>query len=193
MTENNSAQLSFGGNNIELPVVPAVEGNNGFNIAPAVEGDRRRDVRPRLHEHRSDQVRHHLHRRRCGHPALPRLPDRAAGAEVQLPGDQLPADLRQPSLGHRAGGVRPEDPPPHPAARGAQGLLRRLPARRAPDAGALLGRYRALDLVPGLAGSVRRGAGRTLDHPPAGQDAGACRLRPQEVASARHCSTRTTR
>ena len=37
MTENNSAQLSFGGNNIELPVVPAVEGNNGFNIAPLLK------------------------------------------------------------------------------------------------------------------------------------------------------------
>ncbi|MFL4474711.1 citrate synthase [Paeniglutamicibacter sp. MACA_103] len=37
MTDNNSAQLSFGGNNIELPVVPAVEGNNGFNIAPLLK------------------------------------------------------------------------------------------------------------------------------------------------------------
>ncbi|WP_411730986.1 citrate/2-methylcitrate synthase [Paeniglutamicibacter sp.] len=37
MTENNSAQLSFGGNSIELPVVPAVEGNNGFNIAPLLK------------------------------------------------------------------------------------------------------------------------------------------------------------
>ncbi|GAA4371944.1 citrate synthase [Paeniglutamicibacter cryotolerans] len=33
MTENNSARLSFGGNELELPVVPVVEGNHGFDVA----------------------------------------------------------------------------------------------------------------------------------------------------------------
>ena len=48
------------------------------------------------------QQRHHLHRRRRGHPALPRLPDRAARREVELPRGLLPAHLR------RAADARPE-------------------------------------------------------------------------------------
>ena len=49
----------------------------------------------RLRQHRLDQERHHLHRRRRGHPALPRLPDRAARREVDVPRGLLPADLRR--------------------------------------------------------------------------------------------------
>jgi hypothetical protein len=35
-----------------------------------------------------------LHRRRGGHPAVPRLSDRAAGRAVDLPGSRLPTDPR---------------------------------------------------------------------------------------------------
>ena len=82
----------------------------------------------------------HLHRRRRRHPALPRLPDRAAGGEVDLPGDQLPADLRRAAQPGAARRVHQADQPAHDAARGPQGVLRRLPARRAPDAGAVSAR-----------------------------------------------------
>ena len=50
-----------------------------------------------------------------------------------------------------------EDQPAHPAARGPQAVLRRLPARRAPHAGAVAARcQRAVDLLPGQPGPVRR-------------------------------------
>ncbi|WP_309082363.1 citrate synthase [Zhihengliuella sp.] len=37
MTEQNSARLAFDGAELELPVVPAVEGNAGFDIAPLLK------------------------------------------------------------------------------------------------------------------------------------------------------------
>ncbi|MBG6085535.1 citrate synthase [Zhihengliuella flava] len=37
MTEQNSARLAFDGADLELPVVPAVEGNAGFDIAPLLK------------------------------------------------------------------------------------------------------------------------------------------------------------
>jgi O-antigen/teichoic acid export membrane protein len=48
------------------------------------------DLRPGVHEHRVVPQRDHLHRRRQGHPALPRLPDRAARRASRLPRDRLP-------------------------------------------------------------------------------------------------------
>ena len=46
-------------------------------------------------------------------------------------------------------------PQPHPAARGPAPVLRRLPARRAPDGRAVLGGERAVDLLPGQPRPVR--------------------------------------
>ena len=37
MTDTTSAQLKFGETNLELPVIPAAEGNNGFNVAPLLK------------------------------------------------------------------------------------------------------------------------------------------------------------
>ncbi|MFJ2620597.1 citrate synthase [Glutamicibacter sp. NPDC087344] len=37
MTDTSSAQLQFNGSNLELPVIPAAEGNNGFNVAPLLK------------------------------------------------------------------------------------------------------------------------------------------------------------
>lgn len=37
MTEINSAQLQYGQTSLELPVVPAVEGNDGLNVAPLLK------------------------------------------------------------------------------------------------------------------------------------------------------------
>ena len=106
--------------------------------------------------------------------------DQLAG-QGQLPRGQLPADLRRAADRRPAGRVRPADPPAHPAARGPQAVLQGLPARRAPDAGAVLGGQRAVDLLPGLAGPLRRGAGGDLHAPPAGQAADHRGLRLQEV------------
>ena len=56
---------------------------------------RRLHLRPRLHLDRLLRERDHLHRRRQGRAALPRLPDRAARREVELPRGLLPAALRR--------------------------------------------------------------------------------------------------
>ena len=113
---------------------------------------------------------------------------------VDLPGDQLPADLR------RAADRRPsstafteQDQPAHAAARGPQAVLRRLPARRAPDAGAVQRGQRAVDLLPGRLDPFNADAGRAVHHPAAGQAADDRGLRLQEVRSASRSSTRTTR
>ena len=54
-----------------------------------------RDARPRLRQHRRVRLGDHLHRRGRGDPALPGLPDRAAGREGHVPRGVLPADLRR--------------------------------------------------------------------------------------------------
>ncbi len=81
----------------------------------------------------------------------------------------------------RAEPIHRRHPAAHPAARGPEAVLRRLPPRRAPDAGAVVGGLGAVDLLPGLAQPVRRRAGRAVDRPAAGQAADDRRLRLQEV------------
>ncbi len=79
------------GKTYEVPIEDEHDQGDG---SPADQGRggrlRADDLRPRLHEHRLLQEPHHVHRRRQGHPALPRLPDRAARGERQLPRDGLP-------------------------------------------------------------------------------------------------------
>ena len=79
------------------------------------------------------------------------------------------------------GRLHREDQPAHPAARGPQGLLRRLPAQRAPDAGAVLRGVRAVDVLRGLARPGRPGAARAADAAAAGQAADDRGVRVQEV------------
>ena len=81
----------------------------------------------------------------------------------------------------RARGVQRPDPQPHAAARGPAPVLRRLPARRAPDGGAVLGGERAVDLLPGQPRPVRPRPRRDLDGPADGQGADDRVVRVQEV------------
>src|SRR4028118_1356264 len=100
-----------------------------------------------------------------------------------LHGDRKPffdGRPRAPPTAHPAGRVRRPAAAAHAAARGPQAVLRRLPARCAPDAGALLGGQRAVDLLPGLAGPLRRAARGDLHRPAAGEAAHDRRLRRQE-------------
>ena len=60
-------------------------------------------------------------------------------------------------------------------------VLRRVPARRAPDGGAVVRGQRAVGLLPGQPRPVRPRAGRDLDRAAAGQGADHRRLRLQEV------------
>ena len=130
--------LSYPGGELPLARVPATVGSDGLDISTLLKTTERRDPRRRVHQHRVVHVGDHLHRRRRGHPALPRLPDRAARGAVDLPRDVVPAHLRRAAdapteladfeSAHQAA---------HDAARGPAPVLRRLPARRAPDAGAV--------------------------------------------------------
>ena len=95
-----------------------------------------------------------------GDPAVPRLPDRPARGEVDLPGDELPAHLRRAAQPGAARRVHQEDQPAHAAARRSQGVLQRLPARRASDARAVQRGVGAVDVLPGRARPVRRERGR---------------------------------
>ena len=140
--------------------------------------DRRRrlrsdDVRPGLHGDGVVSLGDHLHRRRQGHPRVPRLSDRAAGREVQLPRGRLPADPRRAADPGPARGVGSPDHDPHVRARERQGVHAGLPLRRAPDGDAAGVGRRAVDLLSGGGGD--QGSGRPLHpgHPAAGQDADA--------------------
>ena len=84
----------------------------------------------------------------------------------------------------RARGVQRPDPPPHAAARGPAPVLRRLPARRAPDGRAVVRGERAVDLLPGQPRPVRPGARRDVDGAADGQAADDRVLRLQEVGRA---------
>src|SRR5439155_843984 len=147
----------------------------------AARGERVRDLRSGVRQHGLVRVLGHLHRRRCWDPALPRVPDRAARRALLVPGGLLPADLRRAADRRAAGQLRRADQRAHPAARGPAPVLRRVPPRRAPDAGAVLGGQRAVHLLPGQPRPVRPGAGGDL-HDPADRQAADDRVvRVQEV------------
>ena len=115
------------------------------------------DLRPRLRQHRLVPLRRDLHRRRQGHPRVPRLPDRAAGGEVQLPRGRLSPDPRRAALQGAVRRLGARDHLPHVRARERQGLHARLPLRRPPDGHADgLGR-RAVDVLPRRPQHQRRG------------------------------------
>ena len=181
------------GDTLDLPITEASEGSSGAEHRQAALVDRPGHLRLRLREHRLVRVGDHLHRRRRRHPALPRLPDRPARREVVVPRGQLPAHLRRAADRRRARRVRGPDPSAHAAARGPQALLRRLPARRAPDAGAVVGGVGAVDLLPGRARPVRRGRRAAVDRPAAREAAHDRRVRLQEVGRRSRSCTRTTR
>ena len=108
-------------------------------------------------------------------------PDRAARREVDLHRGELPADLRRAADHRAAGRVHQADPAAHDAARGPEALLRRLPAQRPPDGGAVQRGQRALARTTRTRSTRRRRAGRAVDDPAAGQAADHRGLRLQEV------------
>ena len=142
--------------------------------------DRAHRPRLRLREHRVDAVGDHLHRRRAGHPALPRLPDRAARRALDVPRGRLAAHLRRAADRRPARRVRREDPSPHAAARRPQALLLGAAAHRAPHVGALERGVGAVDVLRGLARPARPRARRAHDGAPAREAARDRGLRAQE-------------
>ena len=107
----------------------------------AAEDDRPRGSRPRVHEHRV------VRRRRSPSSMATRASCATAGypieqlaAAVLVPRGVVPAHLRRAADRRRAGRLRGAASAAHDAARGPAPVLRRLPARRAPDAGAVSAR-----------------------------------------------------
>ena len=137
-------------------------------------------ARLRLREHRVHRVQDHVHRRRAGHPALSRLPDRAARRALHLPRGRLAPHLRRAAEHRPARRVRREDPSPHAAPRGPQAVLLGAAAHRAPDGGALERRLRALDVLRGQLRPARPRPRRAHDGAPAREAARDRGLRAQE-------------
>ena len=115
----------------------------------------------------------------AGHPALPRLPDRAAGRELDLPRGGVPPLERRAAHRGRVRGLAPRDHVPHlhPRER-PQAVPRGLPLRRPPDGDAGLRGGRPLDLLPRRQGHLRPRVAQQADHPADRQDADPGRGRP---------------
>ena len=114
-------------------------------------------VRPGLPQHRLDPQRDHVHRRRRRHPALPRLPDRAARRARELPRDGVAPVRGRAADARRARRVGGGSAAPYVRAHERDAVPRRLPPRRAPDGDAARRRRRALDLLSRREGDRRRG------------------------------------
>ena len=176
------ATLSYPGGELDLEIVHATEGADGIALGSLLSktGYTTFDegfVNTALH-----QERHHLHRRRRRHPALPRLPDRAARREVDFHRGQLSADLRR-----AADQASSSKSSPHRIQRHTllhEDLKRFFDGfpRNAHPMPVLSSAVNALsDVLPGLARPVRRRAGGAVHHPAAGQAADDRGLRVQEV------------
>ena len=114
----------------------------------------------------------------AGHPALPRLPDRAAG-RARRPTSRSPTSCSTASCRRRRSTTRwtPRDHVPHVHPREhAQAVHGGLPLRRPPDGDARVGRRRAVDLLPRRQGHPRRGQPPQADRPAHRQDADDRRL-----------------
>ena len=167
---SNVATLTIDGRTWELPIVEGSEGERAIDVSTLRSDTGLNYARPGIREHRQHTQRDHLHRRRAGHPPLSRLPDRGVGRAEQFPRDHLPAPLRRPAECGSARQLRGADHQPHAAARGHPAHVPGVPSGGTPD-GHECGRgRRALDVLRGLAGPARPGAGGDL-HLPADREA----------------------
>ena len=153
-------------------------------------------LRPGVHDDGGVHVeRDHRARRRRRHPALPRLPDRAAGRAVDLPRGRLPAAPRRAARPPSSSTPWTHDITYHTFIH--ENVRKRFMEGFHYDAhpmGMLVSRHRrAVDLLPRRQGHPRPGQPRQADPPAHRQDADA-RGR-AATASGRACrsSTRTTR
>ena len=135
------------------------------------------DLRPGVHEHGVGAQLGLLHRRRGRDPRVPRLPDRPALREVDLPRGRLPPDLRRAAHPGPARRVGLRDHPPHLRPREHQEVRGGLPLRRPPDGDAARHRRRALDLLPRREEDRRRARAPHGGGPADREDADARRLR----------------
>ena len=129
-----------------------------------------------------------------GHPRVPRLPDRAAGGEVDLPRGRLPAGPRRAADHGAAGRLDARDHAPHVRAREHQGVHAGLPLRRAPDGDAARRRSaRSRRSTPRRSAIKDEQIRQHADHPADREDADARRvLLPPQPRACRTCTRTTT-
>jgi hypothetical protein len=96
---DNKATLSFsnGSPSVDLPVYQGSIGPDVIDIRKLYAQTGMFTYDPGFLSTASCAVGHHLHRRRQGRAAVPRLPHRAAGHQVRLPGHLPPAAVRRPA------------------------------------------------------------------------------------------------
>ncbi len=188
------AVLRYDENEVELPIVRGTENEPAVDISKLRVPDRLRHARLRLRQHRIVRVGDHVHRRRRRHPPLPRDPHRAArrARPPVVPRDVLPPDLGRAADPGAARRLPVRGASPHAHQGGREALLRRLPEGRAPDGDPVLGRERAVDLLPGQRRHPRRGAGAPVDRAPHRQAPDDRVVRVQEVDRTAVPLSRTT-
>ena len=131
------ATLKYPGGELELDIVHATEGAGRHRSGFAAGQDRLHHLRRRIRQHGVHQERDHLYRRRRRASCATAATRSSSWPRSRLHRGQLPADLRRTADDGAAGEVHHPDPAAHAAARGSQAVLRRLPAQRAPDGGAV--------------------------------------------------------
>ena len=152
------------------------------------------DLRPGVPEHRRVPEPHHLHRRRQGHPALPRLPDRAAGRAEHLSRDGVPDPLRRAADDAPSSTAWTQrDHAAHDAAREHQEAHGGLPVRRPPDGRRSSRTVGALStFYPDAKQIFDEDVAPAADAPADREGADASPPTPIATASAGRTSTRTT-
>ena len=174
-----------GGAARDLPIVPATEGNDGIVVSSLLRDTGMVTVDPGFMNTASCESQITYIDGDAGHPALPRVPDRAARRAARR-------SSRSPTCSSTASCPTPSeldafderDQPAHAAARGLPHVLRRrsrATRTRWPCCRRRSTRCRRSTRT--VAGPVRPGAGRALHRPAPGQDADDHVVRAQEVAS----------
>ena len=100
-----SAELLVGDKTLKLPVVPATEGSPAVDVAALLKDTGYTALDYGFANTAATKSAITFLDGENGHPALPRLPDRAARRAVDLPRDRLPAHLRRAPDGRAARGV----------------------------------------------------------------------------------------
>ena len=135
------------------------------------------DLRPRVHEHGLLQEQDHVHRRGQGHPGVPRIPDRGARREDDVPRDGVSRPQRGAADQAAADRLGEGRHVPHDGPREHQGPDGGLPVRRAPHGDARVHGRRAVHVLSGSQGRSFARDPAAADRAPGREDADAGRLR----------------
>ena len=123
----DNATLTIGNKSYDLQVIKGTTGPDVIDVRKLYDDADVFTFDPGFTSTASLREQDHLHRRRRGHFAAPRLSDRAAGRELELPRGLLPAAERRAADRGRVRRLRAHHHLPHHAARAVRPVLHRLP------------------------------------------------------------------